>query len=206
MPLSVQQFLDDKFYGFLETGADQAQASVKQLARFLRSREGDYATFLALLNQARNTKQNTEARLVKTIMAGLEREDIQSLAAALAHIPEAVSHIVRTLLAAQAGLSTVDFMALADGLETIADLLAAMVKQLRNLCEIEKATALNDRLQEIANHVENLVDAGFRNANQVGLDPLNAVIRMDLAKTLDTLVARLSDTAESVMHIVLKHA
>jgi len=206
MPFSVQQFLDDKFYGFLEAGAEQAQESIKQLARYLRSQEGDYETFLASLSQARNIKQNTDAQLVKTIMPGLEREDIQSLSDSLRQIPEAVSHIVRTLLAAQEGVSTVDFLPLADGLEEIADLLAAMVKQLRKLCEIEKASALNDRLQELANKVENLVDGGFRNANQAGLDPLNAVIRMDLTKALDTLTARLSHTAELVMQIVLKNA
>ena len=206
MPFSVQQFLDDKFYGFLEAGANQAQASVMQLARFLRSQEGDYETFLALLNQARNTKQNTEAQLVRTIMPGLEREDIQLLSDSLQQIPEAVSHIVQTLVAAQEYLPPMDFLPLADGLEASAGLLVAMVEQLRNLCEIEKTKALNDRLQELVNRAENLVDAWFRDANQAGLDPLKQVILMDLTKALDTLAARLSHTAELVMQIVLKNA
>ena len=206
MPFSVQQFLDDKFYGFLEAGAEQAQESIKQLARYLRSHEGDYETFLALLNQARNIKQNTDAQLIKTIMPGLEREDIQSLSDSLRQIPEAVSHIVRTLLAAQECISTVDFLPFADGLEVTAGLLVAMVEQLRNLCEIEKTKALNDRLQELVNRAENMVDAWFGDANQVGLDPLKPVILMDLTKALDTLTARLSNTAELVMQIVLKNA
>ena len=162
MPFSVQQFLDDKFYGFLEAGANQAQASVMQLARFLRSQEGDYETFLALLNQARNTKQNTEAQLVRTIMPGLEREDIQLLSDSLQQIPEAVSHIVQTLVAAQEYLPPMDFLPLADGLEATAGLLVAMVEQLRNLCEIEKTKALNDRLQELVNRAENMVDMNTR--------------------------------------------
>jgi len=206
MPFSVQQFLDDKFYGFLEAGANQAQASVMQLARFLRSQEGDYETFLALLNQARNTKQNTEAQLVRTIMPGLEREDIQLLSDSLQQIPEAVSHIVQTLVAAQEYLPPMDFLPLADGLEASAGLLVAMVEQLRNLCEIEKTKALNDRLQELVNRAENMVDAWFGDANQAGLDPLKQVILMDLTKALDTLAARLSHTAELVMQIVLKNA
>ena len=206
MPFSVQQFLDDKFYGFLEAGANQAQASVMQLARFLRSQEGDYETFLALLNQARNTKQNTEAQLVRTIMPGLEREDIQLLSDSLQQIPEAVSHIVQTLVAAQEHLPPMDFLPLADGLEATAGLLVAMVEQLRNLCEIEKTKVLNDRLQELVNRAENMVAAWFGDANQAGLDPLKQVILMDLTKALDTLTARLSHTAELVMQIVLKNA
>lgn len=206
MPFSVQQFLDDKFYGFLEAGAEQAQDSIKQLARYLRSHEGDYENFLALLNQARKIKQNTDAQLAKTIMPGLEREDIQLLSASLPQIPEAVSHIVQTLVAAQEHLPPMDFRPLADGLEATAGLLVAMVEQLRNLCEIEKTKALNDRLQELVNRAENMVAAWFRDVNQAGLDPLKPVILMDLTKALDTLAARLSHTAELVMQIVLKYA
>jgi hypothetical protein len=81
-----------------------------------------------------------------------------------------------------------------------------MVEQLRNLCEIEKTKALNDRLQELVNRAETMVDAWVRDANQVGLDPLKQVILMDLTKAFDTLAARLSHTAELVMQIVLKNA
>src|SRR5919108_6392707 len=138
--ISIGKFLghDEKFYDLLEASAQQADSSVHHLVDLLVQLErGEHShQDMAAFAQSRRedkriTQQLTEA-LSKTFVTPLEREDIQALAAALYKIPKTVEKIGERILICPEDLAGQSFGKQVELLDQAAEMVLAMVKQLRH--------------------------------------------------------------------------
>ena len=84
---------------------------------------------------------------MKTFITGLEREDIESLARGLFRIPKAAEKLAERLVMAGRASGRIDFSKHADMMAKATDAIQGMVRQLRDMKDLEKIKTFNDRLQ-----------------------------------------------------------
>src|SRR3954454_10507417 len=94
---SIRQFFghDEKFYDLLEASAQQADSSVHHLVALLGKLEHhdspqSLEEFVTSRREDKRITQELTEQLCKTFITPLEREDSQSLAAALYKLPKTV--------------------------------------------------------------------------------------------------------------------
>src|ERR1700746_617542 len=154
---SIGKFLghDEKFYDLLEASAQQADSSVHHLVDLLVQLErGDQSPqSLDMFAQSRRENklitQELTAVLSKTFVTPLEREDIQALASALYKIPKTVEKIGERILICPEDLHGRSFHRQVELLDRAAEVVLAMVKQLRKGTDIRTAREMNARLQTV---------------------------------------------------------
>src|SRR5258708_32045271 len=85
---SLDRLLGDPFFDLLEAGADEARRSVRLLTGLLRSGNQQGEEFSECSRKSERLATDIGARLAKTIVASLKKEDIETLSMALRKIPE----------------------------------------------------------------------------------------------------------------------
>src|SRR3989440_11083081 len=154
--ISIGKFLgkDDKFYDLLEASAQQADTSVHHLVDLLakidnKSSAPDLAAFAQSRREDKRITQQLTEELTKTFITPLEREDIQELAASLYKIPKTVEKIGERILICPEDLHGHNFRRQVELLDQAAEVVLAMVRQLRKGTNIHTAREMNTRLQTI---------------------------------------------------------
>src|SRR5438132_11033959 len=135
---SIRQFFghDEKFYDLLEASAQQADSSVHHLVDLLGKLEHhdspqSLEDFVSSRRKDKLITQELTEQLCKTFITPLEREDIQSLAAALYKIPKTVEKIGERILICPGDLHGRSFARQVEFLDQAAEAVLAMVKELR---------------------------------------------------------------------------
>src|ERR1700720_4778909 len=161
--ISIGRFLghDQKFYDLLEASAQQADTSVHHLVDLLakidnKSSAPDLAAFAQSRREDKRITQELTEELTKTFITPLEREDIQELAAALYKIPKTVEKIGEPILICPQDLHGHSFKKQVELLDQAAEVVLAMVQQLRNGTDIRTAREMNARLQSIEGDADKL--------------------------------------------------
>src|SRR5436305_7193503 len=151
---SIRKFFghDEKFFDLLEASAQQADSSVHHLVALLGKLEHHESpeSLEDFVHSRRKDKQITQElteQLCKTFITPLEREDIQALAAALYKIPKTVEKIGERILICPEDLHGHNFRRQVELLDQAAEVVLAMVRQLRKGTNIHTAREMNTRLQ-----------------------------------------------------------
>src|SRR2546426_11574094 len=161
--LSIQKILgrDEKFFDLLEASAQEADASVHHLIALLErlEKKDSPQSLEEFVRSRRKDKQITQElteQLCKKFITPLEREDIQALAAALYKIPKTVEKIGERVLICPEDLHGRDFRRQGELLGQAAEVVLAMVQQLRKGTDIRTAREMNARLQAIEGDADKL--------------------------------------------------
>jgi len=117
---------------------------------------------------------------VKTFITGLEREDIEALARGLYRIPKAAEKLAERLVMAGHHLDGIDFSKQADMMAKATDAIHEMVKQLRDIEDMEKMKAFNDRLQLVESEADKYMMELLRDLYGGKYEPLRAMVVRDI--------------------------
>jgi len=207
---SIQQLFSkgDRFQELLEAAAQESHQSVLLVIELMKS-PSNTQNFDDLVLARRKEKKISEqisVELVQTFITGLEREDIEALARGLYRIPKAAEKLAERLAIAGPHMAGVDFSKQADMMAKATDAVHEMVKQLRNMKDLEKIKQLNDRLQYVEGEADKYFNQMLRDLYAGKFDPLRAMIIRDVFELMEKVVDRCHDTGNVVMHIVLKNS
>lgn len=207
---SLQQLFGkgDRFFSLLESAAEQALASVQALVRLVGEKPSSLSLEDFVLSRRKEKKiaEQISEELVKTFVTGLEREDIEALSVALYKIPKAAEKFAERYLIAAPHLAGIEFSRQAAMLDQASQTVLAMVKQLRNIQEIEKVKDQNSRLQYLEAQADEQILASLKELYAGKHDALKVVVIKDLYELMEKIIDRCRDAGNVVSHIVLKNS
>jgi uncharacterized protein Yka (UPF0111/DUF47 family) len=199
---------DDRFFDLLEASAEESQRSVGVLNRVLSNpaKIPSLAEFHhAKEADKRITEQISEA-LVNSFVAELEREDIESLSAALYKVPKTVEKFAERFIVSAQLASDVNFSRHVILLEAATSTVTEMVKQLRKRPTVETIKGMNGRLQKVEGDADKLILEVLTDLYGGKYDPTRVMALKDLYELLEKVIDRCRDAGNVVTHIVLKYA
>ncbi|HNQ88247.1 MAG TPA: DUF47 family protein [Verrucomicrobiota bacterium] len=198
----------DRFHRLLEASAEEAHESVRFLVELLKSPAPAQLFDEVALTRRKEKKiaEQIGEELVRTFITGLEREDIEALSHALYKIPKSVEKFAERYLLAGPHLKGFDFTRQAEMMEKAAGTVAALVKQLADVSQVERVKELNDRLQYIEGEADKLMVELLRELYGGRLEPLQVVIVKDLYELMEKVIDRCRDAGNIVLQIVLKNS
>ena len=207
---SLQQLFSkgDKFYELLEAAAAEAHESVRLAIEIIRCPDdvGKIDDLVLARRKEKKISEQISVELVQTFITGLEREDIEALARGLYRIPKAAEKLAERLVIASPHMEGVDFSKQADMMAKATDAVHEMVKQLRDMKDLEKIKLLNDRLQYVEGEADKYLNELLRDLYAGKFDPLRTMIIRDVFELMEKVVDRCHDTGNVVMQIVLKNS
>jgi uncharacterized protein Yka (UPF0111/DUF47 family) len=207
---SLQQLFGkgDRFQSLLEAAASEAHESSTSLMQLIKS-PNDKARLNDLAAARRKEKKIAEqisAELVNTFVTGLDREDIEELSLALRKIPKTTEKFAERWMLAAAHLEGVDFTKQGEMMEQATDVVLQMVRQLREMADLEKVKAMNDTLQHIEGEADKLMLKLLEELYSGKYDALRAIVIRDLYELMEKVIDRCRNAGNVVMHIVLKNS
>ena len=210
---SISKFLghDEKFYDLLEASAQQADSSVHHLIDLLAKLEksestSDLAAFAESRREDKRITQQLTEELSKTFITPLEGEDIQALASALYKIPKTVEKIGERILICPEDLHGRSFRRQVELLDRAAEVVLAMVKQLRKGTDIRTAREMNARLQTVEGDADKLELELLHDLYHGDHSPKHIIFLRDLYELLERVIDRCRDAGNVILQIVLKYA
>jgi uncharacterized protein Yka (UPF0111/DUF47 family) len=100
----------------------------------------------------------------------------------------------------------VDFTRQAEMIEQATDVVLTMVRQLRQMDDLQKIKELNDKLQYIEGEADKLMMDLLRGLYSGKYEPLRTIVIRDLYELVEKLIDRCRDAGSVVMEIVLKNS
>jgi hypothetical protein len=199
---------DNTFFRLLEESATQARHSVQALTKILSHPEQrpSLEEFVASRRKEKQITREISARVVKTFVSTLEREDIEALSAALYRIPKTVEKFAERYLLSAHLIGPVDFSRHAAMLEKITAHVQTMVGELRRGGKLEAITEHNDRLQEIEREADEFLYRLLQNLYKEREDLMRFIALRDLYELLEKVFNRCRDAGQIITQVVLKQA
>jgi uncharacterized protein Yka (UPF0111/DUF47 family) len=207
---SIQQFFSkgDRFQELLEAAAQESHESVRLVIELMKSPRNTQNLDDLILARRKEKKisEQISTELVKTFITGLEREDIETLARALFRIPKAAEKLAERLVIAGKHLDGIDFTRQADMMTKATDAILGMIRQLRDMQDLEKLKTFNDRMQLVEVESDKYINELLRELYGGKYDAIRAIAVRDVYELMEKVVDRCHDTGNVVMHIVLKNS
>lgn len=207
---SIQQLFSkgDRFQELLEAAAQEAHESVRLVIELMKApRNTQHFDDLVLARRKeKKISESISNELVKTFITGLEREDIEALARGIYRIPKAAEKLAERLALAGHHLDGIDFSKQAEMMAKATDAINEMVKQLRDMKDLEKIKAFNDRLQLVEGEADNAMNDLLRELYNGKYEALRAMVVRDVYELIEKVVDRCHDAGNVVMQIVLKNS
>jgi uncharacterized protein Yka (UPF0111/DUF47 family) len=207
---SIQQLFSkgDRFQALLEAATQECHESVRLAIEVLKAPTKTQNRDDVILARRKEKKisEQISTELVKTFITGLEREDIESLARALYRIPKAAEKLADRLVMAGPQLEGVDFSRHADMMTKATDAVQGMVQQLRDMKDLEKIKALNDRLQLVEVEADRYMMELLRDLYGGKYEPYRSMVLKDIYELMEKVIDRCHDVGNVVMYIVLKNS
>jgi uncharacterized protein Yka (UPF0111/DUF47 family) len=207
---SIQQLFSkgDRFQELLEAAAQESHESVRLVIELMKSPRNTQNLDDLILARRKEKKisEQISNELVKTFITGLEREDIEALARGLYRIPKAAEKLAERLAMAGHHLDGIDFSKQADMMAKATDAINEMVKQLRDLEDMEKMKTFNDRLQLVEIEADKYMNELLRDLYGGKYDAIRAIVVRDVYELMEKIVDRCHDAGIVVMQIVLKNS
>src|SRR5215831_532602 len=148
---SLQQLFGngDRFQGLLESAAQESHETVRLVVELMKTPRNtqNYDDLILARRKEKKIADQISTELVKTFVTGLEREDIEALARGLSRIAKSAEKLAERLVMAGKHLDGVDFSQQAEMMGKATDAIYGLIKQLRDLKDLEKIKTFNDRLQ-----------------------------------------------------------
>jgi len=207
---SLQQLFGkgDKFFALLEAAAQEAHESVRLVVELIKTpRDTRKLDDLVLARRKeRKISEQISEELVKTFVTGLEREDIEALARTLYKIPKSAEKLADRFLLASPHLEGVDFMQQAELMIKATDVVLVMMKQLRQMDDLEKIKELNDKLQYVEGEADKYMMELLKDLYSGKYEALRAIVIRDLYELIEKVVDRCRDVGNAVVQVVLKNS
>ncbi|HWY31484.1 MAG TPA: hypothetical protein VNX46_12050 [Candidatus Acidoferrum sp.] len=207
---SIQQLFSkgDRFQELLEAAAQESYESVRLVVELMKSPRNTQ-NFDDLILARRKEKKifaQISNELVKTFITGIEREDIEALARSLFRIPKTAEKLAERLVIAGKHLDGIDFLRQAEMMTKATVAINEMVKQLRNIEDMEKLQTYNDRLQLVEVESDKYMSELLRELYGGKYDAIRAIVIRDVYELMEKVVDRCHDAGNVVMQIVLKNS
>lgn len=207
---SIQQLFSkrDRFQELLEAAAQESHESVRLVIELMKSPRNTQNLDDLILARRKEKKisEQISNELVKTFITGLEREDIEALARGLFRIPKTAEKLAERLVMAGHHLDGIDFGKQADMMTKATDAILGMVRQLRDMDDMEKIKTFNDRLQLVEVEADKYMNDLLRDLYGGKYDAIRAIVVRDVYELMEKVVDRCHDTGNVVMQIVLKNS
>jgi uncharacterized protein Yka (UPF0111/DUF47 family) len=202
---------DTKFFELLESGAAAAQQSASILVALLPKLTANPPDdVLADLAQARRKhkriSQQTTEELCKNFVTPLEREDIEALSTALYKITKTVEKIGERLLISPSGTDLSLVSRQITMLEKAAEVVVAMVNEIRAKSHSEEIRDAYERLQTLEGDADKLMTELLRGLYHGSGDARAVVFWKDLYELLEKGIDRCRDAGYVVFHVALKYS
>jgi uncharacterized protein Yka (UPF0111/DUF47 family) len=206
---SIQQLFSkrDRFQELFEAATQESHESVRLAIELMKSRNSQNRDDLVLVRRReKKISEQISTEMVKTFITGLDREDIEALARALFRIPKAAEKLADRLVMAGHHVEGIDFSRQADMMAKAVDAIQGMVKQLRDMKDLEKVKTFNDRLQLVEVEADKYMIELLRDLYGGKYDPLRTMVLRDVYELMEKVVDRCHDAGNVVMFIVLKNS
>jgi len=207
---SLQKMLskDDDFFELLEASAEEARRSVETLNRILAT--PDMLPSLPDFHHSKEanrkiTRQINEA-LVSKFIVEIEREDVETLSAALYKISKTVEKFAERFIISSRVVRGTDFSRHIKLLEAATAEVVEMVKQLRKTVPLAKIKAMNSILQQVEGDADNLILAILEDLYSGRHEPTKVTAMKDLYELLEKVIDRCRDAGNVVTQIAIKSA
>jgi uncharacterized protein Yka (UPF0111/DUF47 family) len=207
---SIQQLFSkgDRFQDLLEAAAEESHESVRLVIELIKSPRNtqNFDDLILARRKEKKISEQISSELVKTFVTSIEREDIESLARAMFRIPKAAEKLAERLVLAGPHLKGVDFSKQAEMMAKATDAILGLIKQLRDMRDLEKIKTLNDRLQLVEVEADKYMNELLRDLYGGKYEPLRAMVVRDIYELMEKVVDRCHDAGNVVMQIVLKNS
>ena len=207
---SIQKLFSkgDRFQELLEAAAQESHESVRLVIEFMKVPRNtqNFDDLILARRKEKKISEQISNELVKTFITGLEREDIESLARGLFRIPKAAEKLAERLAMAGQHLEGIDFSRQADMMNKATEAVHEMIKQLRDLDDMEKMKIFNDRLQLVEVEADKYMNELLRHLYDGKYDAIRAIVIRDVYELIEKVIDRCHDTGNVVMQIVLKNS
>jgi len=207
---SLQQLFGkgDRFQILLEAAATEAHESAALLMQLIQTpdQKGRMDDLVLARRKEKRIAEQISEELVNTFVTGLDREDIEDLSLALRKIPKTTEKFAERWMLAAAHLNGVDFGKQGEMMERATGVVLEMVRQLREMADLEKVKAMNDRLQYIEGEADKLMLELLKDLYSGKYEALRAIVIRDLYELMEKVIDRCRNAGSVVMHIVLKNS
>jgi uncharacterized protein Yka (UPF0111/DUF47 family) len=196
-----------QFYVLLDEAAQAAHDSAKALHTMMREGESQPAldAFKLARLRGRAISEKVGQALVDSFMTPIEREDIEALGSALYKIPKQIEKFADRYSLAVKHLDQIDFAPRAAMLEQAAGVVVEMVADLRHM-NLDRMTALNDRLRALENEADRLMLELYRDIYSGRLDNLQMFLLKEFFEILEKAIDRCRGAGVVAYQIVLKNS
>lgn len=196
-----------QFFTLLDEAAQAAYDSTRALHSMMKATDRQPALdeFKLARQRERVASDKIGQALVDSFMTPFEREDIEALGSALYKIPKQVEKFADRYSLAIRHLEGIDFAPRAAMLEQAAGVVVEMVNELRKM-NIDRMTALNDRLRSIENEADRLMLELYRDIYSGRLDNLQMFLLKEFFEILEKAIDRCREAGVVAYQIVLKNS
>ena len=196
-----------QFYTLLDEAAQAAHDSAKALHTMMKATDRQPAldAFKLARLRERAASDKIGKALVDSFITPIEREDIEALGSALYKIPKQIEKFADRYALATQHLEQIDFAPRAAMLEQAAGVVVEMVHELDRL-DIDRMTALNDRLRSIENEADRLMLELYREIYSGKLDSLQMFLLKEFFEILEKAIDRCREAGVVAYQIVLKNS
>ena len=196
-----------QFYTLLDEAAQAAHDSAKALHTMMKATDRQPAldAFKLARLRERAASDKIGKALVDSFITPIEREDIEALGSALYKIPKQIEKFADRYALATQHLEHIDFAPRAAMLEQAAGVVVQMVAELRSL-DIDRMTALNEKLRSIENEADRLMLELYREIYSGRLDSLQMFLLKEFFEILEKAIDRCREAGVVAYQIVLKNS
>ena len=196
-----------QFYTLLDEAAQAAHDSAKALHTMMKATDRQPAldAFKLARLRERAASDKIGKALVDSFITPIEREDIEALGSALYKIPKQIEKFADRYALATQHLEQIDFAPRAAMLEQAAGVVVEMVHELVRL-DIDRMTALNDKLRSIENEADRLMLELYREIYSGKLDSLQMFLLKEFFEILEKAIDRCREAGVVAYQIVLKNS
>lgn len=196
-----------QFYSLLDEAAAAASESAQALHAMMKATDRQPAldAFKLARTRERAASDKIGKALVDSFITPIEREDIEALGSALYKIPKQIEKFADRYSLAIQHLEGIDFAPRAAMLEQAATVVVEMVRELRHL-NIDRMTALNEKLRAIENEADRLMLELYRDIYSGKLDSLQMFLLKEFFEILEKAIDRCREAGVVAYQIVLKNS
>jgi uncharacterized protein Yka (UPF0111/DUF47 family) len=196
-----------QFYSLLDEAAAAAHASAQALHAMMKApdRQPALDAFKLARTRERAASDKIGRALVDSFITPIEREDIEALGSALYKIPKQIEKFADRYSLAIQHLEGIDFAPRAAMLEQASGVVVEMVSELRHL-NIDRMTALNDKLRALENEADRLMLELYRDIYSGKLDGQQMFLLKEFFEILEKAIDRCREAGVVAYQIVLKNS
>ncbi len=198
----------DRFFGLLESSAQEARTSVQNLVKLSNDIENPPTANEFGYSRKKDKEITNEIRsaVYTTFVTALEREDIEELSNALYKIPKTVEKFSQRVMLAPQHVRGINFSGQIKLLEQATEIVLQLVQCLRDGMNLEKVKELNDRLQYIEGEADKHMMTLYKDLFCGNHEPVQVIVLKDLYELLEKIIDKCRDAGNVVAQIVLKNS